>query len=149
MTGGSQFRPPAPPVLASAEWAANYNEIKALGGRNSAKRSAQQSENAHFWLATDGRVYYPILHQVAEAKKLGVLDRARMFALAAVARNDAFTAVFDAKYHYDRSPQFAMATSTATMRPSATQPGNRSARRQCIPSIRAPTASRAPPWRAC
>ena len=36
--------------------------------------------------------------RVAEAKKLSILDSARLFALAAVAREDALIAVFDAKY---------------------------------------------------
>jgi hypothetical protein len=101
MTSGSQFRPGAPIALKSAEWAANYNEIKERGGRSSVARSPRQTENARFWLATDGRVYYPVLRAVAEGKKLSVMDCARLYALAAVARADAFIAVFDAKYHYE------------------------------------------------
>jgi hypothetical protein len=38
---------------------------------------------------------------VAQAKKLNLLDNARLFALAAIARADAMIAVLDAKYHYD------------------------------------------------
>ena len=32
LTSASQFRPPPPPALTSAEWAASYDEIKELGG---------------------------------------------------------------------------------------------------------------------
>ena len=46
-------------------------------------------------------IYYPVVRQVAVAKKLDVLDSARLMALVAVARSDAFVAIFDAKYHYD------------------------------------------------
>jgi hypothetical protein len=101
LTSASQFRPAPPIALDSAEWAANYNEIKELGGRASAERSARQTEDARFWLMVDGRGYYPIIRTVAEARKLSLIDSARLFALAAVAREDALIAVFDAKYHYE------------------------------------------------
>ena len=101
MNSASQFRPAAPISLKSAEWAANYNEIKELGGSASTKRSAQQTEDAHFWLAVDGRVYYPLIRTLAAAKELSVIDCARLFALTAAARADGLIAVFDAKYHYE------------------------------------------------
>jgi PAP2 superfamily len=100
LTSASQFRPAAPIALNSAEWAADYNEIKELGGLTSTKRSARQTEDARFWLAVDGRVYYPVIRALAQAKELSIVDCARLFALAAVARADAQIAVFDAKYHY-------------------------------------------------
>jgi hypothetical protein len=101
LTSASQFRPAAPIALTSKEWADDYNEIRTLGGKASAKRSAKQSEDGRFWLAVDGRVYYPVLRSLSAAKKLDVVDSARLFALAGIARADAFVAVFDAKYHYD------------------------------------------------
>ncbi|HEY2533581.1 MAG TPA: vanadium-dependent haloperoxidase [Xanthobacteraceae bacterium] len=101
LTSASQFRPPAPVPLDSAEWAANYNEIKELGGNASSKRSARQTEDARFWLAVDGRVYYPLISTLAEEKKLNLIDCARLFALTALARADGLIAVFDAKYHYE------------------------------------------------
>jgi hypothetical protein len=101
LTSAAQFRPAPPPTLTSAEWAANYNEMKEFGGRNSAKRSARQTEVAQFWLAADGRVFYPLVQQIADARKLDVVDCARMFALVAMARADSLIAVFDAKYHYE------------------------------------------------
>jgi hypothetical protein len=101
MTTASQFRPGPPIALASAEWATNYNEIKDLGSSASIKRSARQTEDAHFWLAVDGRVYYPLISALAADKKLSLIDCARLFALTAVARADGLIAVFDAKYHYE------------------------------------------------
>ena len=89
MTSASQFRPAPPIALASADWSADYNEIKDLGGLTSSKRSAKQTEDARFWLATDGRVYYPVIGTLALAKQLSVIDCARLFALTAVARADA------------------------------------------------------------
>jgi PAP2 superfamily len=101
LTSASQFRPPAPIDLKSTEWAANYNEIKELGGSASTRRSVRQTEDARFWLAIDGRVYYPLIRTLAAEKKLSLIECARLFALTAVARADALIAVFDAKYHYE------------------------------------------------
>lgn len=100
MTSGSQFRPAAPVALSSAEWASDYNEIKALGRFDSKTRSAEQTEAARFWLEVSGHVYYPMIRSVAAAKNFSVIDNARLFTLAAMARADAMIAVFDAKYHY-------------------------------------------------
>jgi hypothetical protein len=101
LTSAAQFRPAPPIALTSAEWARDYNEIKALGRFDSKTRTARQTEDARFWLAIGGDVYYPLVRSVAQAKNLNVLDRARLFALAAIARADAMIAVFDAKYHYE------------------------------------------------
>jgi hypothetical protein len=101
LTSASQFRPQPPISLTSDQWAADYNEIKLLGGRNSSQRSARQAEDARFWLAPGPEIYYPVVRQIAAAKKLGLVENARFMALVALARNDAFVAVFDAKYHYE------------------------------------------------
>ncbi|MEA2930504.1 MAG: hypothetical protein QOG38_2932 [Hyphomicrobiales bacterium] len=101
LTSASQFRPQPPLPLTGKEWAADYNELKMLGGRSSRQRSARQTEDARFWLAGGPVVYYPVVRQIAAAKKLDVVDGARFMALIAVARSDAFVAVFDAKYHYN------------------------------------------------
>jgi hypothetical protein len=101
LKSADQVRPVPPPALTSKAWADDYNEIKELGARNSVKRSARQTEDARFWLATDWRVYYPVIKQVASKRNLSLLDSARLSALAVVARADAGIAVFDAKYHYN------------------------------------------------
>lgn len=101
LKSADEVRPGPPPALTSKAWADDYNEIKELGSRNSVKRSARQTEDARFWLATDWRVYYPVIKQVASKRNLSLLDSARFSALAVVARTDAVIAVFDAKYHYN------------------------------------------------
>jgi hypothetical protein len=101
MTSPSQFRPQPPIPLQGEEWAADYNEIKSLGGKTSPARSARQTEDGHFWLMTGPVSYYPIARQLVAAKKMDVIDSARFMALASTAVADAFIAVFDAKYHYD------------------------------------------------
>ena len=90
MTSPSQFRPHPPISLKSQEWAADYNEIKSLGGKNSTKRTARQTEDAHFWLITGPQSYYPIVRQLVESKKMSLIDSARFMALVSVAAADAY-----------------------------------------------------------
>jgi len=97
----SQFRAKPPPSLKSAEWARDYNEIKDLGAKNSTKRTAQQTEDARFWLVVGPRAANPLPRQVVIAKNMNLLDSARFMALASVAAVDAIIAVFDAKYKYE------------------------------------------------
>ena len=97
----SQFRPGPPPSLKSREWAADYNEIKELGGKTSNRRSAQETETARFWLMTGPQAYHPLARQLVLERHLNLLDSARFMALFALTLTDAYIAAFDAKYHYD------------------------------------------------
>lgn len=96
-----QFRPAPPVALASKEWAADYNEVKLLGARDSATRTPEQTETARFWLMTGPQAYHPIARQLIEARHLKIIDSAHFMAMYAVALTDAYIAVFDAKYRYN------------------------------------------------
>jgi len=101
MTSGDQFRPAAPPALTSETWARDYNEIKALGAKNSTQRTPEQTAIARFWEATAPAVYWPVARSVATAPGRDVTENARLLAVAAMAMDDALIAVFDAKYAYN------------------------------------------------
>jgi hypothetical protein len=101
MASSSQFRPGPPLALTSGEWADNYNEIKEIGGKNSTKRTAFQTETARLWLYTGPATFFPLAVQLSTAKGLNVSENSRLFALLAMATADAMIAVFDAKYHYE------------------------------------------------
>jgi hypothetical protein len=101
LTSASQFRPEPPIALNSPQWATDYNEIKDFGGKASSKRSARQTEDAHFWLITGPQSTEPLVRQIVAAKKMSLIDTARFMALTAVAGADAAIAVFDAKYRYE------------------------------------------------
>jgi PAP2 superfamily len=101
MTSGSQFRPAPPPALTSETWTADLNEIRELGRIDSTKRTAEQTTIGRFWFVTGPRSYNPIVRQVAIAKDMDIVDCARLFALTSMAGNDAYIAVFDAKYTYN------------------------------------------------
>jgi hypothetical protein len=96
-----QFRPEPPPALTSSTWTRDYNEIKEIGGRNSAKRTPEQSEIARFWTATGVVTWNPIVRSLATSKPRSLVENARLFALANMAASDAFVAVFDAKYAFN------------------------------------------------
>lgn len=95
-----QFRPGPPPKLGSKQWARDYNEIKAIGAKNSAQRSAEQTQIARFWEATGPGIYFPLARSVANAPGRELTQNARALALAGQAMDDALIAVMDAKYHY-------------------------------------------------
>lgn len=101
MKQGSQVRPDPPPALSSTTWARDYNEVKELGRNNSARRTADQTDAARFWLFTGPATYNPIALQLSAARNLGLVDNARMLALLAIASADAPIAIFDAKYAYN------------------------------------------------
>jgi hypothetical protein len=101
MTGGDQFRPGPPPGLTSDTWKRDFDEIKALGARNSTQRTPEQTAIAKFWEATAPAVYWPVARSLATAPGRDVLENARLLAVAAMAMDDALIAVFDAKYAYN------------------------------------------------
>ena len=100
MRDGAQFRPGAPPALDSDLWVRDYNEIRQVGARESATRTAAQTEAARFWTITGPAAWNPVVRSLAESRGLDLLDSARLMALVNMAATDAFVAVFDAKYEY-------------------------------------------------
>ena len=96
----SQFRPGPPPKLASATWARDYAEVKALGAKTGSTRTEEQTDIARFWEATLPSVYHGVVRTVAEQPGRDLTRNARLFAAVTQGMDDAVIAVFDAKYHY-------------------------------------------------
>jgi hypothetical protein len=101
MTSADQFRPGPPPSLTSKRWARDYNEVKALGAKNSTSRSAEQTDIARFWADIMSLIYFPVVRSVANVPGREPTQNARLLAVSAQAIDDALMAVFDAKYHYN------------------------------------------------
>jgi hypothetical protein len=102
----SQFRPKGPPKLESREWAEDYNQVKDLGGAESTKRTADQTESAIFWSDFSYTVTPPghwntIARDVAEKRGNDLVANARLFALLNVAMADSCIAGWDAKYEFN------------------------------------------------
>ncbi|MBS0422916.1 MAG: vanadium-dependent haloperoxidase [Proteobacteria bacterium] len=100
MTHPSQFRPAPPPELGSELWARDYNEVKALGSKNSRERSAEQTAIARFWEEVMPPIYHGVVRSVANMPGREITQNARLFAAVTQASDDGLIAVFDAKYHY-------------------------------------------------
>jgi hypothetical protein len=101
MKSPSQFRPEPPPALTGAVWTRDYNEIKEIGARNSAKRTAEQTEVARFWTAVGVVTWNPIVRSLATSRPRTLSENARLFALVNMAASDSFVAVFDGKYAFN------------------------------------------------
>ena len=105
MVDHSQFRPPGPPSLESAKWAADYNEVKALGAETGSTRTPDQTEIAQFWADGAGTETPPghwnhIAQDVGAAQGNTLEQNARLFALLNIAMADAGICAWDAKYTY-------------------------------------------------
>jgi hypothetical protein len=101
LASADQFRPGPPPALTSAVWARDYNEIKALGAKQSTRRTAEQTEIARFWETRAPTIYLPVVVSVATTPGRDLTQNARLLAVTTQAMDDALIAVADAKYHYN------------------------------------------------
>ena len=68
--------------------------------RTGPKRTARQTEDARFWLATGPIASHPLERQIVIVKKMSVVDSARFMAIVSVAEADAVQAVYEAKWYY-------------------------------------------------
>jgi hypothetical protein len=115
MTSAAQFLPPTPPVVGSAEYAADFNEVKTLG--DSARYTPyalshdpqikNDYELAHFWADVPGHSVTPpghwdeIAEHVSLQEHLNLEQNARLFALVNIGLADAGINCWDAKYIYN------------------------------------------------
>jgi hypothetical protein len=96
----SQFRLPPPLALTSAEYAADYNEVKSMGAFSGSPRSADQSELALFWNGNTALYWNRIASQIAVERSLKLSENAHLFASLNVTMADAGIACWDGKYRY-------------------------------------------------
>lgn len=96
----SQFRPAPPNALTSAEYAADYNEIKIMGVYSGSGRTDDQSELVRFWAGNALIDWDRIAAQISAQRSLSLGDNAHLYALLHVTMADAGIACWDAKYRY-------------------------------------------------
>jgi membrane-associated phospholipid phosphatase len=99
MSNSSQFRPGPQPALLSAQYAADVNEVKAIGRVDSAIRTATQTQLSLLWAAAGSLEENAVARSVVP-RRYALADTARFFALINFAACDGMIAGFDAKYHY-------------------------------------------------
>jgi hypothetical protein len=105
MSSGSQFRPLGPPALDSEQYAADYNEVKALGAALGSTRTADQTQIALFWADGAGTETPPghwnsIAQIIAAGQGNTLEENARLFGLLNIAMADAAICAWDAKYTF-------------------------------------------------
>jgi hypothetical protein len=103
---GTQYRPPGPPPLDSAAYAAAFREVKLLGGKDSTARTPDQTQIAYFWADGDGTVTPPghwnlIAQMVARQRGTTLPENARLFALLNISLADAGILCWVIKFTYD------------------------------------------------
>jgi hypothetical protein len=108
---GAQFRLPPPPKFNSAEYTANYQHTKELGGDGITtphNRTADQTQIGIFW-AYDGipslcappKLYTQVAQQIAEQAGIwNVSELSRYLAAFATSQSDAGLAAWDGKFFY-------------------------------------------------
>jgi hypothetical protein len=97
----SSFRPPGPPPLTSAEYAADFNEEKAIGELTSTVRTPEQTQIAIFWSGNAFAFWNLAAANAAVRRQTTLSENARLFALLNVAMADAAISCWDAKYLYE------------------------------------------------
>jgi hypothetical protein len=97
----SQFRTAGPPPLTSARYAADVNEVKAMGSSTSLLRTPDQTLLAEFWQSTTPNyIFNRVALQLAGERHMTLSEKARLLGLLNAAMADADIACWDAKYHF-------------------------------------------------
>jgi hypothetical protein len=105
MQSSSQFRTAGPLALTSAAYAAELNEVKALGAVNSTARTPEQTHIALFWQSAGGAtlIWNGVERSLVESGSLGldIVDSARLFAMTNLSGADAGINCWNDKYYWD------------------------------------------------
>lgn len=117
----SQFRPGPPPALASAAYAADFNETKALGGAGSTIRTEAQSKTVLFHTEVPWTGLTRNFGRLARSSA-NPADAARLLAAAYTINADVTLACFEAKYFYNAWRPYSAIADAALDGNPATEP---------------------------
>jgi hypothetical protein len=102
MSSPGQFLPPPPPDLTSDRYAADVNEVQAVGSASSTVRTAWQTETAIFWQSdTPVAIWDRAADGLIDANDMPLTESVRLLARMNVAMADAVIAIWNAKNLYD------------------------------------------------
>jgi len=99
----SQFRTDGPNPLASAEYAQDFNEVKALGSVNSQTRTPEQTHIALFWQSAGGpvRAWNEVARNLVDQYATDFDDSALLFAMLNLSAADASINCWNDKYYWN------------------------------------------------
>jgi hypothetical protein len=121
----SQFRSPDPYALASAAYAADVNEVKAIGGDGvvtPSTRTANQTYVAKWWQSNPMASWNDVARQLIAQNHLDISDAARLLAMENLAAADAAINTWNNKYHFSFWRPFQAIRRAADDGNSATSP---------------------------
>jgi hypothetical protein len=99
---GDQFRSNQPPALTGGRYTRDYQEVKAVGARDSAERPHDRAQVATLYARLgDAVLWNSIARQMAMTHRHSLPQNARTLALLNMALSDGGVAVLDTKYHYN------------------------------------------------
>ena len=101
MVSSSQFRTAGPQPLASAAYAADFNEVKELGAANSAVRTGTQTYIARWWQSTPVASWNAVARELVTREDLDAADTARLLAMQNLSGADASINCWNDKYYWD------------------------------------------------
>ena len=105
----NQFPTEGPPALNSAQYAAEFNEVKALGAQSGSSRTAAQTLLAGFVGANPVVYMNKGLRDISVARGLSTTQQALLFVKTSMASSDALVACFNNKAHWSNwRPQTAI-----------------------------------------
>jgi hypothetical protein len=99
LTGTDQFRTEGPYDMASPEYTAEFNEVKALGANNSV-RTIEQTKLAGFVSANLFSAFNKTLREIAVANGLSTTEQAMLFVRSSMSAADALIGCWDNKEHW-------------------------------------------------
>jgi hypothetical protein len=94
------FHTAGPLALASAQYAVEFNEVKALGRVDSATRTAAQTSLAYWSVAHPAPMLYAAMRQVAASKGLTITEQARFHAMTSMTTADSAINCWAEKAHW-------------------------------------------------
>jgi hypothetical protein len=95
-----QFRTAGPYPLNSPEYAADVNEVEAIGSINSTSRTAEQTHIAAFWQTNPAAGYNALGRRFVAEQSLSTRDSALLFAMIDLNAADAIINAWNDKYHW-------------------------------------------------
>lgn len=104
MSQHTQFHPVPPPALTSAEYAAEVNEVKALGSATGSTRTPEQTQTAQLWASgpVSEVLLNDLVRNLALSRNLTTPQNARLFALYYMSLHDALQTTNSTQYTYGR-----------------------------------------------
>ena len=101
MQSSSQFRSQGPLALDSAAYAAEFNEVKALGSTTSEVRTSTQTYIARWWQSNPVASWNAVARDLIARRNLDVVDSARLLAMQNLSTADASINCWNEKYYWD------------------------------------------------